>query len=80
MDGRANVAHRFHLLVYDFCRHVPTLEQVAVEPPEIAVDLFACLDLLDPVDRSRLAVAKELRCLLSLDLCHLADEIVAQRR
>ena len=80
MDRRAHIAYGVHLLVDDFCRHIPALKQITVQPPEIAVDVFLPLDLLDSVDRRRLAVAKELRCLVSLDLRHLADKVVAQRR
>src|SRR5882757_3613890 len=79
IDRRANVTHGIHLLVNDFCRHILPLKQIAVQPAEIAVDIFARLDFLDPVDRSRLAVAKELRYFLSLDFRHLADEVVTQR-
>src|SRR5882757_2366812 len=58
IDRRADVTHGIQLLVNDFCRHIPPLKQIAVQPAEIAVDIFARLDVLDPVDRSRLAVAK----------------------
>ena len=58
------------------------LNKIAVQPAEIAVDLF---DLLDrprfPVDCCGLAVAEEPGCLLCLcTLRQLADKVVAQRR
>ena len=58
-------------------RHIPALKEIAVEPPEVVIDLFFILDFLDAVDGRGLAVAKELGRLLALDLRHFADEIVA---
>src|SRR5258705_6791629 len=49
MDRRADIPHRIHLLVDDICRHVPALKQIALQPPEIAVDIFLLLDVLDSV-------------------------------
>ena len=78
--GAPTSPHRIHLLVDDICRHVPALKQIAVQPPEIAVDISSSGRPRFLVDSCRLAVAKELCCLLSFDLRHLADKIVAQRR
>ena len=80
VHGRADPAHRIHLLIDNVGRHVASLKQIPVEPPEVTVDPFGLLDLFDAVDGSGLAVAEKLRRFLPLDLHHLADEIVAQRR
>ena len=57
LDGCADCAHRMHLLVNDVCRHVAALKQIAVQPSEGAIDVFLLLNVLDPVDRCRLASA-----------------------
>jgi hypothetical protein len=80
MDGGADRMHRVHFLVDDVCRHISSLKEIAVEPAEVAIDRFLLLNLLNPVDRSRLAVAKKLGRFEAFDLRHLADEVVAQRR
>ena len=77
VDRRPDFPDSVHFLVEHISRHVPALEEVAVEPPKVTIDLFLFLDFLDAIDRSGLAVAEKLRRLLALDLRHFADEIVA---
>src|SRR6476469_3411988 len=68
VDGNSDIADRAHLLVDDIRRHVSALEQIAVEPPEVAVDLLFLPDFLDAVDGSGLAVAKSFVASLPLIL------------
>ena len=66
MDGSSDFADGVHFLVDHIRRHVSALEEIAVEPPDVAIDLLDLLDFLDAVDRSGLAVAEKLRRLLAL--------------
>jgi hypothetical protein len=39
LDHTSDLADRVHLLVDHIRRHVPALEEIAVKPPEVALDL-----------------------------------------
>ena len=80
LDRCADRPHGIEFLIDHVRRHIVALKEIAVETPEIAIDLFVLLNLLDAIDRRGLALIKELRLLFALDLLHLAHQIVAQRR
>jgi hypothetical protein len=77
VNGGSDLPNRVHFLVNGVRRHIPALKEIAVEPPEITIDLLTFLDFLDAVDGSGLAVAKELCRVAPLDLHHFTDEIIA---
>src|SRR5436190_7586537 len=80
VNGRADLAHRLELLVDDIGGHVLALEQVAVEPAEIAIDAFGLLDGFDAIDCGRLALVEKTGSLQPPDPLQLAHEVVAQWR
>ena len=80
VNGRADLAHRLELLIDDIGRHASALEQVPVEPAEIAFNPLGFLDGFDAIDRGRLALVEQ-PCRFCLpDLLQLAHEVVAQGR
>ena len=60
MYSRADLAYRFELRVNDIGGHSIALEEIAIEPAKIAIDVFAFLNLLDAIDGGRLAFIEDL--------------------
>lgn len=77
MNGRPHFAHGVQFLINDFGRHAPALKEIAVEAAEIASDAFVSLDLLNPVDRGRLAFIEQLGYVRAAQLREFARQIVA---
>ena len=80
VDRRAHLANRIQFVVDDLRIGIERLEQIAVEPAEIAVDLFPLLNFLDPVDRRGLALVKRAGNFFAAQFDHFRSQIVAQRR
>ena len=77
VDRRPRRAYGIEFLIDHVGRHIIALKEIAVQAPEIAIDLFFLLNLLDAIDRRRLALVKQFRLCFALDLLHLAHQIVA---
>src|SRR5258708_4605765 len=75
LDRRAYCPNGIELLVDYVGRHIVTLEQVAVQPPEVAIKPFGLLDFLNTIDRRGLAFIEELRLLFSKSQAGAVDRI-----
>jgi hypothetical protein len=80
VDRRSDGADGFQFLVDDVRGHIPALKQISIQSSEIAIDPLAFLNMLDTVDGSRLALAKELSRFFSFNSRHFAHEVIAERR
>lgn len=76
---RTDRSDGIELLINYVRGHVVALKQITIEPPEITIDVFDFLNFLDPVDRCPLAFIEKLGILYSLDLLHLAHQVITQR-
>ncbi len=77
MHGRADRADGVQFLLDDFRIGVQRLEEIAVEPAKIAVDLFTLLNLLDAIDGRGLALIEGAGDFLSAQFDHFRGQIIA---
>lgn len=80
MNGSADLAHRFELLIEYIGRHAVTLKKIAVSTEEVAGNILAGLDVLDPVDGGSLTFVEQLGGIGAAQLLEFAHQIIAKRR